>query len=125
MQVHYHMRIMNKYLRNRAFRIKAWKRIRAKSHPHETFMPYGFYGRIVPDWSAEDQVKRHFREITEKARAIDKGNHRSFWHAPKHYRKILNAERKAREKQAMDRIRQGDYDAEFPKWKRDADWLWF
>jgi hypothetical protein len=117
------MRIQNKYLRNRAFRIKSWKRIRAKSHPHETYMPYMFLGKW--QWTAEEQVKSNFERITEQARAIDKGNHRSFWHAPKHYRKILNAERKAREKYAMDRIRQGDYDAEFPKWKRDADWLWF
>ena len=125
MQGQYHMRTMNKYLRNRAFRSKAWRRIRTKSHPHETYMPFGLDGKILPDWTAEEQVKRNFREISEKARAVDKGTHRGMFHAPKHYRKFLNAERKAREKYAMDKIRQGDYDAEFPKWKRDADWLYF
>lgn len=116
------MKIQNKYLRNRAFRRKVWNRIRAKSHPFETYMPFvsSYYSN-----TCEDQIKRNFKWITEKARAIDKGTHREMFHAPKHYRKILNAKRKAREKYAMDRIRQGDYDAEFPTWKRDADWLWF
>ena len=119
------MKIQNKYLRNRAFRQKAWNRIRAKEQPYETFMPYDFYGNTLPEWSSEEQVKRHFKWIDEQARAIDKGTHRGMFHAPKHYRKILNADRKAQEKQAMDRVRRGDYDAEFPVWKRDADWQWF
>lgn len=124
-----HMRIMNKYLRNRAFRHKAWNRIRVKSHPFETTMPYdGVHGPLYwakLGWDYEGQVKRHFKWITEQARAMDKGAHSGLLHAPKDYRRILNSERKAREKHAMDRIRQGDYDAEFPQWKRDADWLWF
>ena len=116
------MKIQNKYLRNRAFRSKAWKRIRSKSHPFETYMPF-----VSPYYSYtyEDQIKRHFEWITEQARAIDKGTHRGMFHAPAFYRRILNAARKGREKQAMERIRQGDYDTEFPVWKRDADWLWF
>lgn len=79
----------------------------------------------VRKWSTEEQIKRHFEWIAEKARAMESGHHRSFFHAPKHYRKTLWKQRKAQEKTVLARIRKGDYDAEMPKFKRDADWLWF
>lgn len=109
------MRINNKYLRNCAFRQKAWNSIRSKEHPFE-YCHWGIY---------EEQVNSNFNWITEQARAIDKGTHRGMFHAPKSYRQFIKSERKGQEKQVMDCIRQGDYDAEFPKWKRDADWLYF
>ena len=76
----------------------------------------------------ESELQGFFKEfglLQVRLPRDDNGTHRGMFHAPAHYRRTLNAERKAQEKHAMDRIRQGDYDAEFPKWKRDADWLWF
>lgn len=87
-------------------------------------MPW-FYYNTQANYTAEEQIKNHFERIAEQARAMESGHHRSFFHAPKHYRQGLWKERKAKERAAMDRIRQGDYDAEMPKFKRDADWQWF
>jgi hypothetical protein len=117
------MRIQNKYIRNRCFRNKAWKTIRDQSHPFKTYAPYYIYGTKY--YSFEDQVKQNFEWIAEQARAMESGHHRSFFHAPKHYRKILWKQRKAQERSVMTRIRNGDHELESPKFKRDADWLWF
>lgn len=118
-----HMRINNKYIRNRHFRNKHWKRIRNQSHPFETYMPWFFY-YVGANYTTEQQIKDHFDWITKQARQIESGNRHGL-HAPKDFRKGLNARRKAKERQILNRIRLGDYDAEMPTFKRDADWLWF
>lgn len=121
------MRINNKYLRNRAYRAKHWNRIRAKEQPFKTYMPWSTYNSeyIAYGNSTEEQIENHFEWITEQARRIENGSHRHGNHAPKYFRKILNGSRKAWERRIMAKIRQGDYEAEMPTFKRDADWLYF
>jgi len=112
------MRIHNKYLRNRHFRIKHWKRIYKISHPYVNTQGVWY-------WTSEEQIKSNFDNIAKKANFIENGSHKHWNHAPKSFRKILNNSRKAKERQVMVKIRNGDYDSEFPKFKRDADWLYF
>lgn len=123
------MRIKNKYIRNRLSRVKHWKSVRNRNHPFVTLCPYRIdvapSAYWVRNWDTEEQIKSHFEWIDEQARAIESGHHRSFFHAPKHYRQRLWKLRKAQEKVVMAKIRQGDYDAEMPTFKQDADWLWF
>jgi len=117
-----HMKIKNKYLRNRAFRSKHWNRIRSKSHPFETYSPF------LNGWncfSYEQQVKSHFKWIDQQSRAIENGCHAGIFHSTSSFRRILNKQRKAKERMAMQKIRLGEYDVEVPKFKRDADWLYF
>jgi len=118
------MRIENKYLRNRNARSKYWHSVRRRSQPYETYMPWFSY---YPEgnYTAEEQIKNHFEWIDEQARAMESGHHRSFFHAPKHYRQTLWKQRKAKERAIMARVRGGDHELEFPTFKRDADWLWF
>lgn len=125
------MRIHNKYIRNRHFRAKHWKRIRNQSHPFETFCPYdgrgneGYYHNTHYFSNDVDaQVKRHFDWITQQARAIENGG-RTGHNAPKWFRKCLNKTRQAQAKNILTKVMLGDYDAEFPKFKRDANWLYF
>jgi hypothetical protein len=118
----YHMRIKNKYIRNRIFRAKHWKRIRSTEHPYRTYDPYNIYS--ISYTSYEEQIKRHFEDITLQARAIENGRH-SGHHATSLFRRNLNREYKAKEKTVLSRIRKGDYDVEFHKFKKDAEWLWF
>ena len=119
------MRIMNKYNRNRHFRHKAWKRIRAQEQPYKTSMPFGFGGRIIPEWSVEGQVKRHFDEIKRKSRAIENGAHKGLFHATSEFRRVINKSKKAQVRRAMSKINHGDYDAVLPTFRKDADWLYF
>ena len=117
------MRTINKYLRNRDFRQKAWNRIRSKEHPFETITPY--YIDNIAGWTVEEQIKSHFDWITEQSRAIDNGAHCHMFHAPKFFRKMLWKKRKSLERNVMAKIRNGHYDLEMPTFKRDADWVWF
>lgn len=122
-----YMRIKNKYLRNRHFRIKNWKRIRNMEHPYETTCPYYYSGNkyiYTPSFSYENQVKWHFEIIQRKAWALDSGANR-FMNAPAIFRRILNRQYKAKEKNAIAKIRQGDYEVEVPHFKKDANWLYF
>jgi hypothetical protein len=119
------MRNKNRYQRNRIARHKYWNRIRSKSHPYETYMPYSFYGSISPGNSTEDQIKDHFEWIDEKARKMDIGNHPGFFHAPKDYRHAIDRRKKAQVRNALQKINLGDYDTIIPTHKRDADWLYF
>lgn len=112
------MRIENKYNRNRAYRAKHWHRIRIQTNPYEHTHGAWYY-------TTEEQVQYHLEEVSRQARAIENGTHKHWNHAPKHFRKTLWKQRKAQERRIMAQIRQGDYDAELPKHKRDADWLWF
>lgn len=117
------MRIKHKYIRNRHFHVKHWKRIRAKEQPFKTFCPY--YGWDKHHWcDAEEQVNRHFEWITQQARALENGQP-CFMNAPSQFRRLINRDRKARERAVMAKIRQGDYDAEMPKFKKDANWLYW
>ena len=119
LQSHNHMRIKNKYLRNRHAYILTWKRVRAKKHPYQTFMPWSTL--YMTRGNAEEQVKENFEWITEQARYIVHGSHRCpYDKAPARYRRNLNHTRKAKERDIMAKIRQGDYDLELPKFKNDA-----
>lgn len=123
------MRIKNKYLRNKAFRVKHWNRIRNQSHPFETLCPYII--DVAPNiywvrgWDEVEQIKSHFEWIDKQSRAIENGTHKRWHHAPKHFRKTIWEHRKAYERNVMAKVLQGDYDAVFPNWKKDADWNWF
>lgn len=115
------MRINHKYIRNRRFRSKAWKRIRSTEQPYKTHCPY-LNGYTT--WTFDEQVKNHFDWIAERARGMDTG-HRLFFHSPKHFRQTLWKRRKAQERLAMNKINHGDYEADIPTFRRDADWEWF
>lgn len=119
------MRIKNKYLRNRHFRKKYWKTARNLAHPYETYMPWVYGGEIHSPH--EEQVKRNFEDITKQARALESGAHKQWlWmHSSADFRRILNQQRKAQERNAMAKIRNGDYEADMPIFKRDADWNYF
>lgn len=122
--LHTKMRIKNKYLRNRAFRNKHWKRIRNKSHPFETYFPYSSYS--PNKWDAEEQVKDHFERITIEARNLENGDDIYYYNtAPKWFRQQINNRRKAKVRNIMFKIRNGDYELEIPKFKNDAAWLYF
>jgi hypothetical protein len=45
--------------------------------------------------------------------------------SPSGFRRLLNKKRKAEERTALAKIRNGDYGVEMPKFKRDADWLYW
>jgi len=78
---------------------------------------------IVPGWRSEEQVQRHFEWITERARRLENGSHRvSFDNASSGYRRMLNTRRKAKERAAMQKIRNGQEDVEVPIFKNDAAW---
>jgi hypothetical protein len=123
------MRIQNKYLRNKAHRAKHWQRIRTQSHPYETFCPYEIHwaphSYWERRWDTEEQIKNHFEWIDQQARAIENGTHKRLFHAPKHFRQDIWRSRKAQDRAALNRVRNGDHDSNFPNWKKDADWDWF
>ncbi len=123
------MRIEHKYLRNLRFRQKAWKRIRNTEQPYETFCPYRIddapHSWLVRHWDTEEQIKSHFKWIGEKARALDKGCRKRLFHASTSFRRGLNQSKKAKERHALARVNNGDYEAIFPTHKRDADWYYF
>ena len=119
------MKIQHKYIRNRHFRIKHWKRIRALEHPYETYMPY-WYGTFIPRWTYEEQVNSNFESIAKRARAIESGKTAYCWEScPSSFRRNLNKENKAAVRHAMARINMGDYDYEVPLFKKDAAWLYW
>ncbi len=117
------MKIKHKYLRNRHFHIKNWKRIRNQEHPFQTCMPYGL-GQYLEDWDVDSQIKRNFESIDRNVRALESG-YRGWFNAPSNYRRMLNKCRKSAEREAMAKIRQGDYEVEVPIFKKDANWLYF
>jgi len=86
-------------------------------------MPYHFLG--CPNWTFEEQVQSHFEWIEQQARVIDKGTHKTWKNAPSTFRRVINKQRKAIERHAIARIRNGDYEYEVPTFKRDANWLYF
>ena len=118
------MRIRNRYIRNRSFRSKYWNKIREKEHPYRTGCPMLEYYELFGN-NIEEQVRSHFKWITQQARAIENGAHSGVFHATSSFRRILNQERKARERVALRRIRNGDYDVEVPHFRKDADWYYF
>lgn len=112
------MRIKNKYVRNRSFKNKAWNRIRRQENPYEHTHGAWWY-------TTEEQIAHNLEQITKRARAIDSGSHKHWNHASASFRRQINKERKAQERNVMAVVRNGNYDAEFPTFKRDADWLYF
>jgi len=115
----------NKYNRNRAFRIKYWKRVKTEEHPYETSNPYSISGHL---WrTEEEQVKRNFEDIAKKARAMENGTHKQWlvWNASSEYRRLLNRKVKARERAAMQKLLKGNEEVEFPKHLKDATWHYF
>lgn len=117
------MRTENKYNRNRAFRIKCWKRMRNITHPYETYCPWSIYGYYMSSY--EEQVQSNFEWIGIRAKALENGVEGGFFHATSSYRRSINKVRKAKERSAMQKIRNGNYDIEIPTFKRDADWNFF
>jgi len=118
------MRIQHKYLRNRHFRLKNWKRIRNTEHPFETDMPWFFYNS-TECYSAEKQIANHFERITNHARGLESGfNHvaLNYKNAPSDYRRRCNARDKAKVRAAMQKINNGQYETELPVFKQDAGW---
>ena len=122
LQSPYHMRIKHKYLRNRHVYQTTWRRVRAKEHPFETYCrSITWNDRWRED--APEQIQRNFEWITEQTRYIVHGSHRCpYDKAPARYRRNLNHTRKAKERNIMAKIRQGDYDLDVPKFKNDAAW---
>ena len=126
------MRLKNKYLRNRAFRNKYWKRIRNTEHPFETFCPYDRYGNegywVKSQYYSNDtqeQITRHFEWIDQRARALESGTHKRIFNASSWFRRQRNSELRAEERAALNKVRLGDYEAQFPVFKKDANWLYF
>lgn len=118
------MKIKHKYLRNRHVRNKYWNRVRSRNHPFETIMPWVPWS-IYPTYSSEEQIKSHFENITKEARDLDSGHRRPFFrNASSEYRRMINKQRKAQERHALARIRNGDYEYEVPRFKNDAAWLY-
>jgi hypothetical protein len=120
----YHMKIKNKYLRNKAFHNKHWNRIRAIEHPYKSSSPYSFWG-YSKKYSYENQVKNHFEWITKQARAIESGRHKGRFHSTKEFRHSMDRKRKAQERNVLSKIYNGDYDIFFPKFKNDAESYYF
>ena len=121
------MRIKNKYLRNRRFRIKNWKRIRNTKHPFETYCPYDYFlgeYRCNPRYSYEEQIKSNFEDIDNAARALEQGK-RVYFNAHADYRRNINRRRKSKERHALIKINMGEYDVEIPRFKKNANWEYF
>lgn len=115
------MRIKHKYLRNRHVYRTTWKRVYRKEHVLETFCPKDW--QYLRFGSAEEQIKENLKWIDEQTRYIVNGSHRCpLDSVPSTHRRMLNRERKAQERAIMAKIRQGDYELEFPKFKQDAAW---
>jgi hypothetical protein len=124
------MRIKHKYLRNKHVRSKYWNRVRSREHPFETHCPYVIHiasrNYWVRGWDFDEQVKDHFRKITEQVRGMDKGHHGIYYrNASSSFRRMINKQNKANIRNAISRIRNGDYDYEVPNFKRDAAWLYW
>lgn len=92
------MRIRNKLIRNRLFKDKQRK------------------------W-----IKKHLYLSWCDANTMRKYSERSgFFHATSTFRRHLNTRHRAQMRNALLRIRNNnEYDVEIPRFKRDADWLYF
>jgi hypothetical protein len=112
------MRIKNKYIRNRSFHVKYWNHIRHQTNPYEH--THGSWYCTI-----EERVKSHFEWISQQSRAIESGCHKGIFHATSKFRRALDREKKAKVRVAMQKILNGDYDIEIPRFKKDADWLYF
>ena len=123
------MRIQNKYLRNKHFWNKSWNRARVVEQPYKTFCPYWPSWRsdlTSPLRESEEQVQWHFERITKQARRYVNGASQvSMRNASSSYRRVINAQRKAKESAAMQKIRNGQEDVEMPTFKNDAAWLYW
>ena len=128
------MRLKNKYNRNRAYRVKHWKRIRNTEHPYRTFCQYNRFGLDVGYWhngkfhsyDADAQIRRNFEWIDQQARYLESGTHKKL-NASSWVRRQCNSDFRAQERAALNRVRQGDEDALFPVNKRRSCslfWYW-
>lgn len=119
------MRIPNKYIRNRRFHDKHWNLIRSQSHPFDKLFCSSCTWHnpwLLRD--IEEQIRDRFKWIEQQARALETGQP-CFMNSPSGFRRLLNKKRKAEERTALAKIRNGDYGVEMPKFKRDADWLYW
>jgi hypothetical protein len=118
------MRIKNRYIRNRSFRVKYWKRIRNTEHPYRTFCPYSSLTENTGHWyngrffsyEAEAQIERNFEWIDKRARYMDSGSHKTI-NVHTWTRRQANRELRAEQRAALSKVRHGDYDAIFPPCK--------
>jgi hypothetical protein len=120
------MRIKNKYLRNKHYREKHYKTIRNREHPFETYChspnhPWNFFNKDL-----EKQIEENFKWIHIKARALENGNKKGFFNAPKDFRKeIADVGKRAARKEFVRKMANWDDSAIEPIIKKDANWLWF
>ena len=114
------MRIKNKYLRNRAFHNKHWKRVRNQEHPFQNSHGAWWY-------PSKEQIDENFKSISIKVRVLENGTHKQWivWNASASFRRLINKERKAMDRNVMNKIRNGNYDLEFDKYRKNATWSYF
>lgn len=74
--------------------------------------------------SHDEQVRKHFEFIDIEAWGLESGAD-TFMNAPSHFRRLKNRQRKSRERSVMAKINQGDYEAEVPVFKRNANAEYF
>ena len=119
------MRIKNKYLRNKHFKEKHYKTIRNREHPFETYCPSPNHPVKSFNRDLEKQIKENFKWINLKARALESGA-RNLFNAPKRFRKqVADSGKRQEEKNFLQKLIMGDFDALPPFYKKDANWLYF
>lgn len=118
------MKIKNKYIRNRIYKTKHFKRMRSIKNPYRTRMPMIIYGSVERTYN--EQVESNLQEIQEDARGLENGCKSGRYHASSEFKKMLNQQLKARERAALQKLKNGDdEDVVFPIFKKNADWLYF
>lgn len=129
-------RIKNKYLRNRIYKQKTWKRVKRIRGGEGRFKLYClplFYflsedDRLIKwatkNYDIQTQLNDRFDFNEVWVRWLTKGCSPSTFHAPAHCRRGLNKKRRSNEKAALRKIAAG-LEVEIPTFKQDMDWDWF
>ena len=113
------MKIKHKYIRNRLFRQKNWNRIKKMSNPYETILSWWMVD------SVEAQVNRHFKWIDIVSRVLDKGTHKKVFINNNRYtnRSMFVKNKNQKNKIAMQKINNGQYELEIVNHKHYIDWF--
>ena len=118
------MRIKNKYLRNRLFKIKSRKRaktIAGGEFSYKSYCPYGRNGVNYYDWI--EQLKAHQKSIDDHTRMLCNGK-KPWYNSPKWFRKTYTRKERRKIGAVLHSILNGDLELEFPTFKQDANWDW-
>jgi hypothetical protein len=113
------MKIKHKYLRNRNVKIKQWKRIcrlfNLNKYSDYKILKMGFF----------EAVNERKKILEKYVRALESGTN-FFYNSPSHFKRILNKKRKAKERNIIKKIRNGNYEAEdeLSKFRKNANWLY-